>query len=217
MSQVPRKKTDYLWAAVRRIEGQRHALALAYYGRRAAASAAYWGVELGGSCSFYGPVLFNRTGHSRIVIGSNCVFRSAYWANEVGLNRPCMLSTSAPGAEIVIGDGCGLSGTVIAATESVVLGEHVLCGANVTIMDSDVHQPESPKLGRARHAPVIIEDGAWLGLNVVVLKGVTIGRGAVVAAGSIVVDSVPERVVVAGQPAVVIREFDSSAPPASPS
>lgn len=216
VSQTPSKKTDYRWAAVRRIERQRLALALAYFRKRAVLSAAYWGVELGEACTFHGPIMFNRTGHSRIVIGSNCVFRSAYWSNEVGVNRPCMLSTSAPGAELVIGDGCGLSGTVIAAAESVVLGDNVLCGANVTIMDTDVHEPESPTFGRARHAPVVIEDGAWLGLNVVVLKGVTIGRGSVVAAGSVVVGSVPERVIVAGQPAVVVRELDSSARSAFP-
>lgn len=206
---------DYRWAAVRRIERQRRALALAYYSKRASLSAVYWGVELGQSCSFYGPVMFNRTGQSRIVIGSNCVFRSAYWSNEVGVNRPCMLSTLAPSAELLIGDGCGLSGTVIAAAESVVLGNNVLCGANVTIMDTDVHEPEFPMRGRAVHAPVVIEDGAWLGLNVVVLKGVTIGQGAVVAAGSVVVKSVPPRAIVAGQPAVVVRELDSSTRSAS--
>jgi acetyltransferase-like isoleucine patch superfamily enzyme len=211
MSETPWDKRDYRWAAVRRIERQRRSLGLAYYGRRAALSAAYWGVELGQSCSFYGPIMFNRTGYSRIAIGSDCVFRSAYWSNEIGVNRPCMLSTLAPEAELLIGDRCGLSGTVIAASESVVLGDDVLCGANVTIMDSDLHSPEFPSAREAPHAPVVIEAGAWLGLNAVVLKGVTIGRGSVVAAGSIVVTSVPPRVIVAGQPAVVIRELSPSA------
>ena len=146
--ETPHMTRDYRWAVVRRIEQQRRLLALTYFGKRAKLAAAYWGVELGESCSFYGPILFNRTGHSRIAIGSDCVFRSAYRSNEVGVNRPCMLSTSAPGAQLVIGDGCGLSGTVIAASESVVLGRNVLCGANVTIMDNDAHDPGSPGAGR---------------------------------------------------------------------
>ena len=215
MSEPPPQRRDFRWAAVRRIEGQRRALALAYFGKRAALSAVYWGVDLGESCSFYGPILFNRTGYSRIAVGPNCVFRSAYRSNEAGVNRPCMLSTLAPGAELLIGRGCGLSGTVIAAAERVVLGDNVLCGANVTIMDSDLHDPASPIGGQAPHAPVVIEDGAWLGLNAIVLKGVTIGRGSVVAAGSVVVGSVPPGVIVAGQPAVVVRELDPAMPPPS--
>ena len=202
-------RVDYRWAVVRRIEERRTAIGLAYYAKRAALSAAYWGVDLGEGCSFYGPLLFNRTGYSRISIGPDCVFRSAYRSNQIGLNRPCMLSTLRPSAEIEIGEGCGLSGTVISAAESVVLGKGVRCGANVTITDTDWHSPESPDKGpgEAPHAPVVIEDGAWLGLNVVVLKGVTVGRGSVVAAGGIVVESVPPGVIVAGQPASVVRQL----------
>jgi acetyltransferase-like isoleucine patch superfamily enzyme len=214
MGQRHPDKPDYLAAVVRRAEQARLAVALAYYGRRASVSAAYWGVELGGGCSFYGPVLFSRTGHSRLSIGADCVFRSAYWSNRIGLNRPCMLSTVSPVAELIVGDGCGLSGTVISAAERVELGKNVLCGANVTITDTDWHSTAAPRSGLegAPHAPVVIEDGVWIGLNVVVLKGVTIGRGAVVAAGSVVVDSVPPLVVVAGQPATVVREIDPQTP-----
>lgn len=213
MSGPTPKKRDYRWALVRRIEQQRLRVALAYYRKRAELSAAYWGVELGQDCSFFGPTLFNRTGHSRIVIGSGCVFRSARWSNEMGVNRPCMLSTSAPHAQLTIGKGCRLSGTVIAAATSVVLGKNVLCGANVTIMDTDAHDPEAPTQGRAGHAPVVIEDGVWLGLGVVVLKGVTIGRGSVVAAGSIVTRSLPPGVIAAGQPAAVVRRLGAGAAP----
>jgi acetyltransferase-like isoleucine patch superfamily enzyme len=209
----PAPKTDYRWALVRRIEQQRLRVALAYYRKRAELSAAYWGVEIGENCAFFGPMLFNRTGYSRIAIGSGCVFRSAYWSNEIGVNRPCMLSTKAPHAELAIGDGCRLSGTVITSAERVILGENVLCGANVTIMDTDVHEPEAPIHGRARRAPVVVEDGVWLGLNVVVLKGVTIGRGSVVAAGSVVSRSLPPGVIAAGQPAAVVRRLGEGASP----
>ena len=56
-------------------------------------------------------------------------------------------------------------------------------------------------------APIRIADKAWLGMNVTVLKGVTIGEGAVVAAGSIVTKDVPPWTLVAGNPARVIKEL----------
>lgn len=200
---------DYHAAVVRRIERQRVRLALQYFGARAVLAAKYWGVQLGDGGQYYGPILFHRVDHSVIATGSSCVFRSAHWSNQVGLNRPCMLSTLEAGAEVSIGDGCGLSGTVIAAVESVTLGRGVLCGANVTITDTDWHVPEAPHDSSriAPHSPVRIEDGVWLGLNAVVLKGVTIGHNSVVGAGSVVVESVPPRVVVAGQPAKILREL----------
>jgi acetyltransferase-like isoleucine patch superfamily enzyme len=56
---------------------------------------------------------------------------------------------------------------------------------------------------------VIIADNVWIGMNAVILKGVTIGENSVVAAGSVVTKSVPENSVVAGNPAVVVRKFES--------
>ena len=58
-----------------------------------------------------------------------------------------------------------------------------------------------------RVAPVLIRRGAWLGQNVVVMPGVTIGRGSVVGANSVVRSDVPDRSIVAGTPARVIREL----------
>ncbi|MDQ6795887.1 MAG: hypothetical protein M3067_13940 [Chloroflexota bacterium] len=60
-----------------------------------------------------------------------------------------------------------------------------------------------------RGEPVAIEDDVWIGANVVVLKGVTIGRAAVIGAGSVVTQDVPPYVVVAGNPARVIRDLSA--------
>jgi acetyltransferase-like isoleucine patch superfamily enzyme len=65
--------------------------------------------------------------------------------------------------------------------------------------------------GIDRVAPVVIEDGAWLGENVVVCPGVTIGRGAVVGANSVVLHDVPARSVAVGAPARVRRHLDDVA------
>jgi galactoside O-acetyltransferase len=55
--------------------------------------------------------------------------------------------------------------------------------------------------------PVTIESKAWIGFNVIILKGVTIGEGAIVGAGSVVTKDVPPYTIVGGNPARVIREI----------
>ncbi|WP_062018159.1 DapH/DapD/GlmU-related protein [Aureimonas sp. AU4] len=64
------------------------------------------------------------------------------------------------------------------------------------------------RAGRIQPAPVTVGDGAWIGTRVTILPGVSIGRGAVIAAGSVVLRSVPENTMAAGVPAVVKRSLD---------
>ena len=166
------------------------------------------GVKIGPNCHFFGVPRFSREVDSHISIGSDCQFRSAVWANKVGLNRPCMISTLYPGAKVEIGDRVGMSGTVVAAACSISIGADVLCGGNVTICDTDWHEidPEHRRT-RGRECPVVIEDNVWLGLNVIVLKGVTIGKDSIIGAGSVVVRSIPPRSIAVGQPARVLKSL----------
>lgn len=174
--------------------------------KRNYALAFFWGVEIGSDCQFYGKTLFSREVESTIQIGKGCTFRSAIWSNKVGLNRPCMISTLYSNAEIILGSRVGMSSTVIASAKSIIIGNDVMCGGNVTIMDTDWHgiKPEN-RLKPGLSAPVVIEDNVWLGMNVVVMKGVTIGRDSVIGVGSIVTRSIPAGVIAAGQPAKVVR------------
>jgi acetyltransferase-like isoleucine patch superfamily enzyme len=178
-------------------------------------AARWWGIELGGGCRFYGLPLFRRLPGSRIRVGRNCDFRSAVWSNQVGLNRRCTVSTLSRSALIEIGEGCGFSSTAISAAQCVRLGKRVMCGANVAIMDTDWHSldAEQRQAGTAGlSTPVLIEDDVWLGMNVTVLKGVTIGARTVVAAGSVVTRSLPADVIAAGQPARVVRAVGEKFP-----
>lgn len=124
-----------------------------------------------------------------------------------------------------IGDFTLLNGALIMAEEKIEIGSHCLVSWNVGIADSDFHplepaqrivdaqalapffkdRPPRPKL---HTAPVVIGDNVWIGMNAVILKGVTIGENSVVAAGSVVTKSVPANCVVAGNPAVVVKNFD---------
>ncbi|MFA6010720.1 MAG: DapH/DapD/GlmU-related protein [Desulfobacteraceae bacterium] len=83
------------------------------------------------------------------------------------------------------------------------LGDNVRCGANTLITDTDWHTDDSRA---GENAPVSIGNNVWLGVDVIVLKGVTIGENTVVGAGSIVTRSLPENVYAAGIPAVVVSE-----------
>lgn len=123
-----------------------------------------------------------------------------------------------------IGDFTLLNGAIIMAEERVEIGSHCLIAWNVGIADSDFHpiapaerrtdaealapffenRPPRPSLVAA---PVVIADNVWIGMNAIVLKGVTIGENSVIAAGAVVSKSVPANVVVAGNPAVVVREL----------
>lgn len=168
------------------------------------------GVHYGRNCSFFGVPIVTKEYNSKIIIGDHCTFRSDKTSNLIGLNRRTMLSTLKEGALLRIGNKSGLSGTVIGAAESVILGENVLCGANVLITDYDWH-PIPPDQRRsnvgAKSAPVVIEDNVWLGVNSVVLKGVTIGKNTIIGANSLVVKDIPANVIAGGNPCKVLKDL----------
>jgi acetyltransferase-like isoleucine patch superfamily enzyme len=108
---------------------------------------------------------------------------------------------------------------VLSAATSVRLGEKVLIARNVYVSDH-IHAYGNPEVavldqGLTRLQPVVIEDGAWLGENVVVCPGVTIGRGAVIGANAVVREDVPPHAVAVGIPARVVSRFAGSRPVAA--
>jgi acetyltransferase-like isoleucine patch superfamily enzyme len=108
-----------------------------------------------------------------------------------------------PGARIEIGAGSFLNyRTELVAHQRVSIGRGCLLAWDVQVLDSDSH----PVDDRPQTAPVVLGDRVWIGCRATVLKGVTIGDGAVVAAGSVVVSDVPARALVGGNPARVLRE-----------
>lgn len=175
-----------------------------YYNFRNRVSAKWWEVALGKDCSFIGKTTFERFPGSHITIGKNCRFRNKKDSNLSGLFCPCIISTAKNNANITIGDGCGFSGTRIRCGTSITLGNNVRCGANTYIADTDAHSDDY-RAGADR--PVVIEDNVWLGLNVVVLKGVHIGKNSVIGAGSIVTKDIPANCVAVGTPCKVIKQL----------
>lgn len=93
-------------------------------------------------------------------------------------------------------------GTVLIAVVGIEVGDDVAFGHEVLVLDSNSHGLEG---GPHVTAPVRIGDGTWLGARSIVLPGVTIGKRVMVAAGAVVTRDVPDDVLVAGNPARVVR------------
>jgi acetyltransferase-like isoleucine patch superfamily enzyme len=163
------------------------------------------GVKIYRSTTFTGSTYFYRFPTSQIEIGKRCRFNSTRTSNMIGVNGKCIISTGLPKAQLIIGNQCGFSGTVIGAYKFIKIGNNVRCGANTLITDSDWHLDDARS---GEPADVIIEDGVWLGINVVVLKGVTIGENSLIGANSVVTKSIPANVIAAGNPCKVIRKID---------
>lgn len=97
--------------------------------------------------------------------------------------------------------------TEIRSTVSITIGDDVAIACGVLIMDTDSHTLVSGDGKKnALSSPVTIGNHVWIGARSIILKGVTVGDGAVIAAGAIVVRDVPPNTVVAGNPARVIKE-----------
>jgi acetyltransferase-like isoleucine patch superfamily enzyme len=144
-------------------------------------------------------------GEARIALGDRVYFGAGSWLQALSDedNRSVAIS---------VANGVSSSGgCVISAVRSVVIEEDVLLARNVYISDH-IHKYTDTGLpvlaqGCDKIAPVRICRGAWLGQNVVVCPGVTIGRGAVIGANSVVNRSIPDFSVAAGAPARVVKTF----------
>jgi acetyltransferase-like isoleucine patch superfamily enzyme len=170
-------------------------------------------VRVGANTLINGGLTFKRfrsQAPDALVIGANCTMDGVHFAlGEKGAVR--------------IGDNCYFTNAILLCELELRIGSYVVIGWNATIADTDFHPLEpaarvadaiacSP-LGKGRVRPevskraVIIEDDVWIGPNAAVLKGVRIGAGAFIEAGSLVTRDVPPRARVLGNPAQVIGEM----------
>lgn len=146
----------------------------------------------------------------KVVIGKNSMIMGSVFVTENG--------------KIEIGDYFYLGeGSLIGAEKSILIGKCVIISNNVHIYDNNNH-PTSPKKRELMSlsgfsndnwkwhhsvsAPVIIEDNVWIGQFSTILKGVTIGKGSIIATKAVVTKDVPPYSIVAGNPAKVVKRLD---------
>lgn len=144
----------------------------------------------------------------RVRIGGNVTLIASYKVN--------------PDPTIVIGNDVYLGyATLFSCADLIVIGNRALIAERVTIFDNNNH-PLDP-IARARNlpvekeniAPVKIEDDVWIGAGATILKGVTVGYGAVIATNAVVTHDVPPLTVVAGNPARVVKKIPAAPTEAS--
>ncbi len=156
----------------------------------------------------------DETGNSKMIIGSNSAVQGYF------------IFESNSGA-ISVGNRSFIGGGMFICIDGIEIGDDVLISWGCTFLDNNSHSlkaserqhdvqiyidsitkiknAKSKDWSKVSKAPIIIKNKAWIGFNCILLKGITIGEGAIIAAGSVVTSSVPDFAVFGGNPAKLIR------------
>lgn len=164
-------------------------------------------------------VLFPETRLSSMPSGTITIGRKSAIRGSLEIQREA--GTISVGEECYIGDG-----TRIWSALKIDIGNRVLIAHNCNIFDNDTHPTDAMErredatnaiwhgkrlnYSSLQSGPIIIENDAWICCNSTILKGVRIGEGSIIAAGSVVTKDVPANVVVGGNPARVLKKIERS-------
>lgn len=148
--------------------------------------------------------------NARILLGKNIILNSSNKSYHVNMFSPVKILCDKPNALINIGDNTRIHGSCIHAFEKIEIGNNCLIAANCQIIDSNGHALEKNKRFSSQGftSPIKIGNNVWIGTGCIILPGVSIGDGSIVAAGSVVTKSIPENCIYGGNPAKFIRKID---------
>ena len=148
---------------------------------------------------------------AKLTIGSGTIFGGS-------------IASDRPEAEVSIGDNTFIGNSLFVCASGIFIGDDVLISWGCTIVDHDSHSTDwinrckdvehtmrgFKDWSQVKIRPVVIGNKAWVGFNVIILKGVNVGEGAIVGAGSVVTKDVPAYSVVAGNPARIVGQAGNS-------
>lgn len=166
----------------------------------------------------------------KAIVGENTAINGAIdqrvQGGEVKIGNDCLIEgylvTESHNSKITIGNNVFIGGgTVVDCVISISVEDDVLVSYGCILADSDNHsvsysirKHDLADWKKGKHAwnavkslPIKISKGAWIGAHAIILKGVTIGEGAVIGAGSVVTRDIPAWTIAAGNPARIIREI----------
>jgi acetyltransferase-like isoleucine patch superfamily enzyme len=161
------------------------------------------------------PIIDLRRG-GRIDIGDNVTLNSNNHGYHINMHSPVKLYADQENSLITIGSYTRIHGSCTHAYSSISIGQKCLIAANCQIMDGSGHDlsfddVENRINTKGSAKPIIIEDCVWIGANTIILPGVRIGRGSVIAAGSVVSSDIPAMVLAGGVPAKIIKSAEQIA------
>ena len=170
----------------------------------------------GKSPKVWGKVYLHKFPGSQIIFGNGLRIVSDPYRYAHNIYPQSKIRTFSPTARVVIGNNVGFNSlAIVARSQTVSIGDNTMIGGNCQIMDTDGHPIWPPHerwsySGTQFDKPVEIGSNVFIGLNVTILKGVSIGDNSVVASGSVVVSSIPQNSLAAGAPAKVVKFFKDS-------
>ncbi|MCX6217769.1 acyltransferase [Spirosoma sp.] len=171
-------------------------------------------VSYGSGLESYGIPIVDINDGSSMTVGKSFSINSGRNHNRIGRQQPCFFIADL-GGTIQIGNRVGMSCTALVCHNAITIGDDVTIGGNTVIYDTDFHSLDPAQRVRfrdnalARTAPVVIQNGVFIGAHVTILKGVIIGAHSVVAAGSVVTGTIPPNQIWGGNPAQFIRSLQA--------
>ena len=165
------------------------------------------GVKVGKRVKLVGALRIKRAAGASIEIGDSVCIYSHPVANGVIGRRGSTLWAMAPGALLKLDTNVGCSSVCICAASAIHVGEGTIIGADAMILDNDFHLPvpdwQWVNAAAETALPIHIGRGCFIGARAIILKGVTIGDGAVIGAGAVVTCDIPAGHMASGNPAIV--------------
>lgn len=170
-------------------------------------------IKLGTKVVFKNKPLLDIHKQATLTIGNNVTINSQNKGYHVNMFSRCKLMADRPNAIIHIGDNTRFHGSCIHAYKKISIGKNCLIAANCQIIDGNGHDISFPDVSnrintRGGSKEVIIEDNVWLATGVIVLPGVTIGKGSIITANSVVHKDIPSMVIAGGNPIEIIKKYE---------
>lgn len=168
-------------------------------------------INIGRNLRFRGYPIISIGEKCSLLIGDNVTLNSKNKGYHVNMFSKVKLLADKNKSIISIGNNSRIHGSCIHANKSIKIGENCLIAANCQIIDCNGHDTsfENTKnrintKGTAK--PIVIENDVWLGTGVIVLPGVTIGKGSIITPNSVVHKDIPSMVIAGGNPIKIIKE-----------
>jgi len=157
----------------------------------------------------YGFLFVSNKGQFKL--GKDFLVNSHRFANIIGSGSSSSIMIG-KNAKLTIGEDVGFSNSTICCREEITIGDHTIIGGNSKIWDTDFHPTsiEQRKIdidSNAKNSPIYIGKYVFIGADVTIMKGVSIGDFAVIGAGSVVRSNIPDNEVWAGNPAVFVKNL----------